>query len=87
MFTVGMKVIVEFIPNHTGDDHVWFTTGVNEDNARYVWNCDATVGTTPKNNWVRHLATSEADQNHSVRSVAQMKYVNVSHLLLQGDDV
>ena len=73
MFTVGMKVIVEFIPNHTGDDHVWFTTGANEDNARYVWNCDATVGTTPKNNWVRHLATPEADQNHLVRSVAQMK--------------
>ena len=51
---LGMKLIIDFIPNHTSDQHEWFTKSVNKEKPYdnyYIWrDCDS--GNTPPNNWV-----------------------------------
>ncbi|XP_036190589.1 neutral and basic amino acid transport protein rBAT [Myotis myotis] len=53
----GLKLIIDFIPNHTSDKHAWFQwsrtrTGKYAD--YYIWhNCSHENGiTTPPNNWL-----------------------------------
>ena len=48
-FLVEMKVILDFIPNHTSDKHEWFQKSVNKDPEYadyYVWSEEI------PNNWV-----------------------------------
>ena len=48
-FLVEMKVILDFIPNHTSDRHEWFQKSVNKDPEYadyYVWSEEI------PNNWV-----------------------------------
>ena len=52
----GMKLIMDFVPNHTSDQHPWFINCVNRSMSdycdRYVWrNPNATNG-GPPNNWL-----------------------------------
>ncbi len=53
--TKGLKVIIDFIPNHTSDQHVWFQEAkMAKDNPRrnwYVWRDGAPEG-GPPNNWL-----------------------------------
>jgi len=47
------KVVIDFIPNHTSDQHMWFESSVaNEESYKdfYVWNVGGGAG-TPPNNW------------------------------------
>ena len=47
---VGMKVILDFVPNHTGNRHPWFmdssASSTNDYSNYYIWSDCA------KNNWV-----------------------------------
>jgi alpha-glucosidase len=51
---VGIKVILDLVPNHTSDRHPWFTESrSSRDNPRrdwYIWH-DAAPGGGPPNNW------------------------------------
>lgn len=51
---VGIKLIIEFVPNHSSNEHNWFELSENRTEGYddfYVWK-DAVNGTEP-NNWVR----------------------------------
>ncbi|XP_026212273.1 neutral and basic amino acid transport protein rBAT [Anabas testudineus] len=60
MHNKGLKLIMDFIPNHTSDRHVWFNLSRARDphyEDYYVWtNCSAT-GPKP-NNWVSIFGNS-----------------------------
>lgn len=50
---LGIKIIMDFVPNHTSDQHEWFQLSVSNDDTYkdyYVWK-DGEEG-TPPNNWV-----------------------------------
>ena len=51
----GIKVIIDFVPNHTGRMHPWFDrdTNANTNNYYYIWDCE--VNNDPPNNWVSRL--------------------------------
>ena len=48
----GIKVIIDFVPNHTGRMHPWFDrdTNANTNTYYYIWDCEFD---DPPNNWVR----------------------------------
>jgi len=52
-FFSGLKLIMDYIPNHTSDKHVWFQlsrNGTEPYKDYYIWvNCTADK---PPNNWV-----------------------------------
>lgn len=51
--TLGIKVILDFVPNHTSDEHEWFVKSLNNEGDYrdyYVWR-NGVNGGTP-NNWV-----------------------------------
>jgi glycosidase len=52
---VGLKLIVDFVPNHSSDQHPWFIESrSSRDNPRrdwYVWR-DAKADGSPPNNWL-----------------------------------
>ena len=50
----GLKLILDFVPNHSSDKHEWFEKSVAKEDPYtdfYVWK-KGQVG-TPPNNWVR----------------------------------
>ncbi|GAC1524597.1 MAG: alpha-amylase family glycosyl hydrolase [Chloroflexota bacterium] len=53
-----LKVIVDFVPNHTSDQHPWFLESrSSRDSAKrdwYVW-ADARADGSPPNNWLAHF--------------------------------
>lgn len=61
-FLIGIKIIVDFIPNHTSDQHPWFKESCKDNTSNpytdyYVWADgkelpNGTFG--PPNNWVGH---------------------------------
>ncbi|XP_074061070.1 amino acid transporter heavy chain SLC3A1-like [Macrotis lagotis] len=57
MHDKGLKIIMDFIPNHTSDKHSWFQLSRNRTGKYtdyYIWhNCTHVGGkTTPLNNWL-----------------------------------
>ncbi|TSK42156.1 Neutral and basic amino acid transport protein rBAT [Bagarius yarrelli] len=59
MHSIGLKLIMDYIPNHTSDKHVWFQLSRNRDEYYsdfYVWvNC---TKDKPPNNWVSVFGNS-----------------------------
>ena len=57
----GLKVILDFVPNHTSDEHPWFIESRrSRDNARrdwYIWRDPAPDG-GPPNNWISNFGGS-----------------------------
>jgi alpha-glucosidase len=55
---LGMKVVVDLVPNHTSDQHPWFLDARSSRTAEhrdfYVWRDPAPDG-GPPNNWVSHF--------------------------------
>jgi alpha-glucosidase len=57
--TLGIKIILDFVPNHTSDKHVWFLNSIKKQQEftnMYVWHNGiptANLGRPlPPNNWV-----------------------------------
>ena len=81
--TRGIKIIVDYIPNHTSDQHPWFvesrSSGTNPKREWYVWR-DAKPGGGVPNNW-----TSEAGGSVWEWDEQTGQYYLHSHLKQQPD--
>ena len=57
----GLRIIIDYVPNHTSDEHPWFRESrASRDSARrdwYVW-ADARAGEQYPNNWVSEAGGS-----------------------------
>ncbi|HZH52189.1 MAG TPA: alpha-amylase family glycosyl hydrolase [Microvirga sp.] len=57
----GLKVILDFVPNHTSDRHPWFqesrSSRSNPKRDWYIW-CDAKPDGSPPNNWISNFGGS-----------------------------
>jgi alpha-glucosidase len=51
----GIRILLDFVPNHTSTEHMWFKDAVKERYSRYrdyyVW-ADPKAGGSPPNNWL-----------------------------------
>jgi glycosidase len=60
----GIKVILDFVPNHSSDEHEWFVKSAQKDerySEYYVWHdgkLDEQERKIPPNNWVSPEHTS-----------------------------
>jgi alpha-glucosidase len=79
----GLKIIVDYVPNHTSDQHPWFVASrssrINPKRDWYVWRDPAPDGGVP-NNW-----TSEAGGSVWEYDAATRQYYLHSHLVEQPD--
>lgn len=54
----GLKVVLDFVPNHTSDQHAWFVEArAGKDNPKrdwYIWR-DPKADGTPPNNWLSYF--------------------------------
>lgn len=61
---LGMKIVMDFVPNHSSDEHEWFIKSVNKEEPYtdfYTWKdpkgYDNDGKPIPPNNWVPHDLT------------------------------
>jgi alpha-glucosidase len=57
----GMKLILDYVPNHTSDQHPWFQESRSDRGSLkrdwYLW-CDPAAGGGPPNNWLSNFGGS-----------------------------
>jgi alpha-glucosidase len=57
----GIKIILDYVPNHTSDQHAWFVDSRSSRNSAkrdwYVW-ADASPSGSPPNNWLSRFGGS-----------------------------
>lgn len=54
----GIQIILDFVPNHTSDQHKWFKKSVKREGDYtdfYVWADGKENNTQPPNNWVSNF--------------------------------
>ena len=80
----GIRVIVDFVPNHSSDRHPWFlesrSSRTNPKRDWYVW-ADPAPGGGPPNNWLSHFPIGSA----WTRDEATGQYYLHSFLAAQPD--
>ncbi|XP_044744087.1 maltase A1-like [Chrysoperla carnea] len=69
---LDIKIIMDFVPNHSSDEHEWFEKSVKRIDPYtdyYVWHDGKIVNGTrqPPNNWTSEMAHSSAWEWHSER--------------------
>src|SRR3954465_12094300 len=61
LHTAGIRVILDLVPNHTANDHAWFTESSSSRNSAkadwYIW-ADAAENGGPPNNWLSRFGGS-----------------------------
>jgi alpha-glucosidase len=66
----GMKIIMDFVPNHTSDEHPWFVEARSSRQAPrrdwYIWRDPAQDG-GPPNNWLAHFGGSAWEFDQATR--------------------
>lgn len=93
MIFLGIKLIMDFVPNHSSDEHEWFTKSVERVDPYtdyYVWK-DAKIDTdgsrAPPNNWVRFskitficvstTKSSKPDDIYNVKKILHSFRINI----------
>jgi alpha-glucosidase len=75
---LGLKVILDFVPNHTSDQHPWFVESRSSRNNPkrdwYIWK-DAGPGGGPPNNWVSHFGGSGWEWDEATRQYYYHAYL------------
>ncbi len=68
----GLRVILDFVPNHTSDQHPWFLESrSSRSNPRrdwYIWR-DARPDGSPPNNWISNFGGSAWERDAQYRPV------------------
>jgi alpha-glucosidase len=66
----NLKIILDFVPNHTSDQHPWFlesrSSRRNDYRDWYIWR-DAAPGGGPPNNWLSHFGGSAWEWDEATR--------------------
>ena len=84
----GMHIILDFIPNHTSDNHTWFLESrassdrTNTYRSYYVWEGDVT-GNAP-NNWV---SINKSELKDEILLAIKSVYFKVDQNILSNKEV
>ena len=66
----GLKVLIDFVPNHTSDQHPWFVESRasrgNQKRDWYLW-CDPAADGGPPNNWISDFGGSAWEWDEATR--------------------
>lgn len=52
---LGVKIVMDLVPNHSSDEHEWFTKSAKREAGYenyYVWRNGRENNTQPPNNWI-----------------------------------
>ena len=75
---LGLKVILDFVPNHTSEQHPWFiesrSSRQNPKRDWYIWK-DASPGGGPPNNWISHFGGSAWEWDEGSRQYYYHAYL------------
>ena len=75
---LGLKLILDFVPNHTSDQHPWFIESRSSRQSPkrdwYIWK-DARPGGGPPNNWMSHFGGSAWERDEASRQYYYHAYL------------
>ena len=79
----GIKVILDFVPNHTSDQHPWFVESrSSRDNPKrdwYIWR-DPAPGGGPPNNWLSNFGGGGLGARERPASTTTTRFLQSSRI-------